>query len=31
VPNQEQGKVIAQDINGGFAKPGATVTITVQG
>jgi membrane peptidoglycan carboxypeptidase len=31
VPNPDQGKVIAQDITGGFAKPGATVTITVQG
>ena len=29
-PNPNQGKVIAQDIVGGFVKPGATITITVQ-
>lgn len=29
--NPNVGKVIAQDVIGGFAKPGATVTITVQG
>ena len=29
-PNPNQGKVIAQDIVGGYIKPGATITITVQ-
>jgi len=31
VANPNQGTVIAQDVIGGYAKPGATVTITVQG
>jgi membrane peptidoglycan carboxypeptidase len=31
VGNPDLGKVIAQDVIGGFAKPGATITITVQG
>jgi hypothetical protein len=31
VPNTAIGTVISQDVIGGFAKPGATVTITVQG
>jgi membrane peptidoglycan carboxypeptidase len=29
-PNPNQGKIIRQSPNGGFAKPGSTVTITVQ-
>jgi beta-lactam-binding protein with PASTA domain len=29
-PNPNAGKVIAQDISGGFVKKGSTVTITVQ-
>lgn len=29
-PNPNQGKIIRQSPNGGFAKPGATVTLTVQ-
>jgi membrane peptidoglycan carboxypeptidase len=31
VPNTNQGKVLSQDVIGGFVKPGSTVTITVQG
>lgn len=29
-PNPDQGKIVAQTPNGGFVKPGVTVTITVQ-
>jgi membrane peptidoglycan carboxypeptidase len=29
-PNPNQGKIIRQTPNGGFAKPGSTVTLTVQ-